>query len=119
MRSPWNRSVSETLDLERDVCSMRERGLFMVPQQLGFQESVHSCNKMSGTVASFTQRDEYEDIAHFLSLRQNMRASPCVEDREGGSKFMQVWAGASDEEVEGVWRTDNNSVVNVRTCICL
>lgn len=26
----------------------------------------------------------------------------------------QVWAGASDEEVEGVWRTDNNSVVNVR-----
>ena len=26
---------------------------------------------------------------------------------------VQVWAGASDEEVEGVWRTDNNSVVNV------
>ena len=114
LRSPWNRSVSETLDLERDVCSMQEQGLFMVPQQLSFQESVHSCKKMSGRVASFTQRQEFEDIVRFLSLRQNMRASACSEDREDGSSLLQVWAGASDQEVEGVWRTHNNSVVNVR-----
>ena len=114
LRSPWNRSVSETLDLEKDVCNMREQGLFMVPQQLSYKESVHSCNKMAGTVASFTQRQEFEDIVHFLSLRQNMRASACVEEMEDGSSLLQVWAGASDQEVEGVWRTHNNSVVNVR-----
>ena len=114
LRSPWNRSVSETLDLEKDVCNMKEQGLFMVPQQLNFQESVHSCKKMSGRPASFTQRQEFEDIVHFLSLRQNMQASACSEAREDGSSLLQVWAGASDQEVEGVWRTHNNSVVNVR-----
>ena len=101
--------MSETFDLEQDVCNMREQGLFMVPQQLSYQESVHSCKKVAGKVASFTQRDDFEDIVRFLSLRQNMQAAACVE--EG---LLQVWAGASDEEVEGVWRTDNNSVVNVR-----
>ena len=66
---------------------MREQGLFMVPQKLNFQESVHACEKMSGTVASFTQRNEFEDIVHFLSLRQNKRAAACVEVREGDSNI--------------------------------
>ena len=48
LRSPWNTSVSEMLDLERDVCNMREEGLLLVPQKLSFQESLHVCGKLLG-----------------------------------------------------------------------
>ena len=30
LRSPWNRSEAELLDLERDVCGQRPRGYFLV-----------------------------------------------------------------------------------------
>ena len=48
LRSPWNTSVSELLDLERDVCNMNEEGLILVPQKLSFQESLHVCGKLAG-----------------------------------------------------------------------
>ena len=113
LRSPWNRSVSETLDLEKDICNTRERGLFMVPQKLNFQESLHVCKKLAGKIISYTDRDEFDDIVYFLSLTPNMRSSACIDIKESSS-LLQVWAGGSDEQVEGVWRTyDNNTSIKV------
>ena len=114
MRSPWNRSVSEMLDLEKDICNTREEGLFMVPQQLNFQESLHVCKKLSGKVFSYSERDEFDDLVYYLSLTNNMRASACTEDKESSS-LLQVWAGGSDEEVEGIWRKyDHNTSIKVK-----
>ena len=113
LRSPWNRSVSETLDLEKDICNTRERGLFMVPQKLNFQESLHVCKKLAGKVISYTDRDEFDDIVYFLSLTPNMRSPACIDIKESSS-LLQVWAGGSDEQAEGVWRTyDNNTSIQV------
>ena len=113
LRSPWNRSVSEILDLEKDVCNKRERGLFMVPQKLNFQESLHVCKKLAGKVITYTDRDEFDDIVYFLSLTPNMRSSACIDIKESSS-LLQVWAGGSDEQVEGVWTTyDNNTSIEV------
>ena len=106
--------MSEILDLEKDVCNNRERGLLMVPQQLSFQESLHVCKKLAGKVISYTDRNQFDDIVYFLSLTQNMKSSACIEEKESSS-LLQVWAGGSDEKVEGVWRTyDNNTSIEVR-----
>ena len=109
-----NRSVSEMLDLEKDICNTREEGLFMVPQQLNFEESLHVCKKLSGKVISYSERDEFDDLVYYLSLTNNMRTSACTEDKESSS-LLQVWAGGSDEEVEGIWRKyDHNTSIKVK-----
>ena len=102
------------LDLEKDVCKNRERGLFMVPQKLSFTEGLHVCKKLAGKVISYNDRDEFEDIVHFLSLTPNMRSPACIDIKESSS-LLQVWAGGTDEQVEGVWRTyDNNTIIEVK-----
>ena len=85
----------------------------MVPQKLNFQESLHVCKKLAGKVISYTDRDEFDDIVYFLSLTPNMRSPACIDIKESSS-LLQVWAGGSDEQVEGVWRTyDNNTSIQV------
>ena len=114
LRSPWGTSVSEMLDLERDVCNMREEGLLMVPQKFSFQESLHVCRKLSGQVLSYTDNKGFQEIIHFLSLSQNMKASGCSE-AEGSSRTLHIWGGGSDKEEETVWRTyDTNIDIKVQ-----
>ena len=105
LRSPWNRSKAEILDLEKDVCANHEKGYFLVPQQLSFDEGVHMCKKLSGSPISYTTKTEFEEIIHHLSLSSNMRAPGCVERLEDGSSSVQVWGGGSDEAREGTWTT--------------
>ena len=105
LRSPWNRSEAEMLDLESDVCNLQEKGFFMVPQPLSFDESVHVCKKLSGSPISYTSKTDFEKIIHHLSLSSNMRASGCVERLEDGSSSVQVWGGGSDEVREGTWNS--------------
>ena len=103
LRSPWNRSEAEMLDLEKDVCANRDLGYFLVPQQVSFDESIHVCQKLSGTPVTFSNKTEFDAIVHFLSGASNMRASACVETLEDGSTSIQVWGGGTDEAREGVW----------------
>ena len=114
LRSPWNRSEPELLDLENDICSNKENGYFMVPHKLSFDESIHVCKKLSGTPVTFTNKTIFDDIVHHLSLASNMRASGCAQTLEDGSRSVQVWGGGSDEAREGVWTTwDTNQKIEV------
>ena len=63
LRSPWNRSEAEVLDLARDVCAPKDRGYFMVPQKLTFVESRHICKKLTGAPISYTDKAEFEASA--------------------------------------------------------
>ena len=118
LRSPWNRSEAEVLDLERDVCAPKDRGYFMVPQKITFEESRHICKKLTGAPISYTDKAEFESIVHFLSLSSNMRAPGCGERLGDGSTNLQVWAGGSDEAREGVWTTwDTNKEIDVTLII--
>ena len=58
LRSPYNRSEMEFLDLEYDVCSQSENGLFLVPQKMAVSEGHHVCDKLSGEPVSY--RNEVE-----------------------------------------------------------
>ena len=91
------------LDLEKDVCANRDLGYFLVPQQVSFDESIHVCQKLSGTPVTFTNKTEFDGIVNYLSGASNMRASACVETLEDGSTSIQVWGGGTDEAREGVW----------------
>ena len=66
LRSPWNRSEAEMLDLERDVCDNREQGHFLVPHKHTFDEAVHVCRKLSGTLISYTDKAEFDDLISAL-----------------------------------------------------
>ena len=58
LRSPYNRSEMEFLDLEYDICSQSENGLFLVPQKMSVSEGHHICDKLSGKPVSY--RNEVE-----------------------------------------------------------
>ena len=87
------------LDLERDVCDNREQGHFLVPHMHTFDEAVHVCRKLSGTLISYTDRAEFDDLIYFLSRASNQRASQCA--------LHGAWAGGSDRGNEGVWTSWN------------
>ena len=114
LRSPWNRSEAEMLDLERDVCDNREQGHFLVPHKHTFDEAVHVCRKLSGTLISYTDKAEFDDLIYFLSRASNQRASQCVFT-ETEKPFMTAWAGGSDRGNEGVW-TSWNTKTDIKVC---
>ena len=114
MRSPWNRSEAELLDLEKDVCANQDRGYFMVPQKLSFDESKHVCKKLSGSPLSYTSKADLEAVVHFVSGSSNMRASACIEALEDGSTSVQVWGGGMASEDRVNWTTwDTNQYIEV------
>ena len=115
LRSPWNRSEAELLDLERDVCGPRPRGYFLVPQPLTFAEAGHVCSKLAAAPASFTSKEDFEAMVRFLSLASNTRAPACGRSLEGGGTGVQVWGGGTDEAREGQWTTwDTSQEIEVR-----
>ena len=116
LRSPWNRSKSEMLSLERDVCAFMDTGYFMVPQAVSFEESFHMCKKVSGTPISFANKTDFLSIVHYLSKASNMRTPGCVELVEDGSTQVEVWGGGSDADREGTWTTwDTQQEIEVRS----
>ena len=103
------------LDVEKDICAPRDRGYFMVPQKLSFDESLHVCKKLTGSPITFTNQTDFEEIIYYLSLSSNMRASGCVEPLADGSTRLQVWGGGTDEAREGTWTTwDTDKEIEVR-----
>ena len=114
LRSPWNRSEAEMLDLERDVCDNREQGHFLVPHKHTFDEAVHVCRKLSGTLISYTDKAEFDDLIYFLSRASNQRASQCFFT-ETEKPYMTAWAGGSDRGNEGVW-TSWNTKTDIKVC---
>ena len=107
------------LDLERDVCASRNQGYFMVPQKLSFLESLHVCNKLTGTPISYVDKTDFNNIVSFLSLSSNMKAAGCVRSLDDGYTQVEVGAGGSDEAREGVWTTwDTEETIEVSTKGC-
>ena len=91
----------EKLDLEKDICSHNDKGLLMVPQKLTFEESIHVCEKVAGSVITFVNKTDFEKYVNFLSLSTNMRSSACMKNPDTAV----IWAGGSDIIEEGIWKT--------------
>ena len=78
----------------------------MVPHKLTFEESLHACKKFSGSLASYVNKTEFDDIVYFVSLTKNMNSQGCIEKLEDGNNI-EVWAGGMDDRQEGLWETWN------------
>ena len=110
LRSPYRRSEEEILDLEKDICTQDQKGLFMAPKKFDFKESIHVCKKISGNMISYTNKDDFEKFVNFLSLSRNMKSSDCIETLQDVNRIMS-WGGGNDEVVEGIWKTWNNQKI--------
>ena len=91
----------EILDIEKDICTHNNKGLLLVPQKLSFEESIHVCEKVGGSVISYVKKTDFEKYVNFLSLSTNMRSSACMKNLDTSV----IWAGGSDIIEEGEWRT--------------
>ena len=78
----------------------------MVPHKLTFEESLHTCKKLSGSLASYVNKTEFDNIVYFVSLTKNMNSQGCIEKLEDGNNI-EVWAGGMDDRQEGLWETWN------------
>ena len=104
LKSPWQSSEEEMLDLEKDVCKSPENGLFMVPHKMSNEESLHFCKKLSGSLVTYRNKTDFDDITYFLSLQNNMNSVGC---KYRGTTYLRVWAGGTDVMQEGLWKTWN------------
>merc|ERR1712241_81423 len=50
LKSPFQTSKEEVLDLEKDVCKSYDHGFLMVPHKQSFTESLHVCETLSGSL---------------------------------------------------------------------
>ena len=107
LRSPFNTTVMEEYDLERDICNQPEQGLVLVPHKLSFKDSLHVCEKLSGKIASYVEEQELDQITRFLSKVSNMNTNECSSNLEEGSsrKSIKVYVAGTDEDKEGLWET--------------
>ena len=84
----------------------RQRGFLLIPHRLGFDEGARYCDKISGRLASFVTKTQFEEIVYHLSLEENMNAEPCTKaGAEEGTKRIEVYVGGTDEDREGTWTT--------------
>ena len=84
----------------------RQRGFLLIPHRLGFDEGARYCDKISGRLASFVTKTQFEEIVYHLSLEENMNAEPCTKaGDEEGTKRIEVYVGGTDEDREGTWTT--------------
>ena len=113
LKSPNNFSEKEVLDLEQDLCVDYSHSLVLVPQHMQFREGLHQCSKLSGRLADYTEKAEFDEITHFLAKRENSFSGHCSSGRGEDGRMVEVSLAVSDEKVETNWTTwEGNRVVN-------
>ena len=115
LSSPKNSTEVEVLDLEKDVCTIatrRNQSLLLVPQRMTSTEGFRICQKLSGQLASYTEREGFDSITHLLSGTPSVFSDQCSiqvgegRQRDGeGRRRVRVNLAGSDEQQEGDWRT--------------
>ena len=96
----------EMLDLEKDVCQSTDLSFHLIPYSIPFHpDATQVCSKLSGEVVQYSKRDKFDKIVRFLSKKQHMKTTNCLEevkDMEG--LRLKVWIANGDSEEEGVFK---------------
>ena len=83
-----------------------QRGFLLIPHKLEFEEGEGYCEKISGRLATYVTKAEFDEILYHLSLSHNMQAQPCLKSSEDErTRTIEVYLGGTDEEEEGTWTT--------------
>ena len=106
LKSPFQTSKEEVLDLEKDVCKSYDHGFLMVPHKQSFTESLHVCKTLSGSLLTYTNKTTFDELIYYLSFSMNMKSQGCVEQSDDSTKI-SVWGGGNDGIQEGLWETWN------------
>ena len=78
----------------------------MIPHPLEFSEGEGYCEKISGRLATYVTKTDFQEILHHLSLSHNMQAQPCLKSSQTEeTKTIEVYLGGTDEDEEGTWTT--------------
>ena len=108
LASPLNSTEVEVLDFEKDVCTSatrRNQSLLLVPQTMSSTEGFRICQKLSGQLASYTEREGFDVITHQLSGTSSVFSGQCSIEVGEGRRRVRVNLAGSDEQQEGDWRT--------------
>ena len=79
----------------------------MIPRKFEFDDAGYACTRLSGELASYITREDFEDLVDHLALYKNILAGECLKDiaTEEDIDIIQVYLGGSDEEIEGNYTT--------------
>ena len=90
----------------RQSSEIFQRGFLLIPHKLKFDEGEGYCEKISGRLATYITKTEFDEILYHLSLSHNMEAQPCLKSSEDEkTKTIEVYLGGTDEDKEGTWTT--------------
>ena len=105
---PWvltgKRQVSEIeyLDIHTQVCAPQDTSLTLVPFTLKkepFGEQM--CSKLSGKVASYTNKQDLQLIINFLANRKNLNENGCIEKSSDIEGQYTITVGVDGKLLEG------------------
>ena len=91
----------ESLEFEENVCAENKHGLCLIPYTRNFvPEGIHTCRKLSGKMAEYSSKDQFEAITKYLSTKELLHSNKCKED-----DVFSTWLGNNDAQKEGYWKT--------------
>ena len=62
------------IDLENEVCRKSKKSFHLIPYKLSFKpHGVEMCNKLSGRIAGYSTKEEYEQVTKFISDEKHQR----------------------------------------------
>ena len=105
LRSPYNTTVKEVMDLKKDICISHNKSLVLVPQKLTFFEGLHQCSKLSGRLADYTEKMGFDKITRHISRRGNSNSDHCSAPLADVGRMVEVFLAVSDQREETKWRT--------------
>ena len=93
------------LDLQTEICRPGSPSYHLVARPSKFQQSLHTCSKLSGKLASHTSEQEFTEITNFLTRPSSLNLSTCGSRLEEGTAVnLRAWLASDDTEEEGVFR---------------
>ena len=93
------------VELETEICRPGSHSYHLVARPSKFQESLHTCSKLSGRLASHNTELEFSEITNFMTRPSHLNLSACgAKLEEGTAVNIRTWLASDDTEEEGVFR---------------
>ena len=93
------------LDLETEICRAGSESYHVVARPGKFEESLHTCNKLSGQLASHNTEQQFSEITTFMTRPAHLNLSTCGARLEDGAAVnVRTWLASDDIEEEGLFR---------------
>ena len=105
LNSSGSTAYLEMLDLQTEICRPGSHSYHVVPRPRKFEQSLHTCRKLSGQLAAHSSELEFTEITNFMTRPSSLNLSTCGARLEDGAAInVRTWLASDDNEEEGVFR---------------